>query len=347
MLRLTSLLSRARITSSPALSQPGFSTLLARWATRASHAPSGPAQSSRARGANSTAKRHASVRAKSMLKRTISSSCRPPIRSSSPIQGETSAMSCSTRVMSEAMISLIRSKSRRRPGKGWAGRGLGRGDPEVQVDVGVDPHEQVLKDDRPGGGGRLEGEFPRLRRHAPGSVPTQRREVAVGEGDIKPLHPLAVVEEPGGDPLRNLGRDLPIDGHEVADSAALLQSPSDDGVEGLDYLVDRVDAAVRPGHHSSLPRRPPVVVGRPLGASIPPDPIEVCRRHLAVGAPCQPRRTYRAWRRHPSTSGPPHEPERSICVSSRKSASRRSALWLSPRPTSSSVPEGQTPPPIR
>jgi hypothetical protein len=56
----------------------------------------------------------------------------------------------------------------------------------------------------------------------------------------------------------------------------------------------------------------PVVVGRPLGASMPPDPIEVCRRHLAVEAPGQPRRTYRAWRPHPSTSGPPHEPERSF-----------------------------------
>jgi hypothetical protein len=101
MLRLTSLLSRARITSSPALSQPGLRTPLARCATRASRAPIGPAQSSRARGANSTAKRHASVRATSMLKRTITSSCRPPIRSSSPIQDETSAMSCSTRVMSD------------------------------------------------------------------------------------------------------------------------------------------------------------------------------------------------------------------------------------------------------
>ena len=100
-----------------------------------------------------------------------------------------------------------------------------------------------------------ESEFPRLRRHAAGLVTTQRREAAVGERDIKPLHPLAVVEEPGGDPLRNLGRDHPIDRREVADAAALLQGPSDDGVEGLEYRFDRVDAAVRRGHLLSLPRR--------------------------------------------------------------------------------------------
>ena len=162
-----------------------------------------------------------------------------------------------------------------------------------------------------------ESEFPRLRRHAAGLVTTQRREAAVGERDIKPLHPLAVVEEPGGDPLRQLGRDLPIDRREVADAAALLQGPSDDGVERLEYLFDRVDAAVRRSHLPFPSTSLPVVVGRPLGASTPPDPIEVCRRHLAVGAPCQPRRTYRAWRRHLSTSGPPRAPERSICVGCR------------------------------
>jgi hypothetical protein len=32
-------------------------------------------------------------------------------------------------------------------GQGLAGRG--RGDPEIQIDVGIDPHEQVLQDDRP------------------------------------------------------------------------------------------------------------------------------------------------------------------------------------------------------
>ena len=76
--------------------------------------PDRPGQCSGARGANSTAKRHAAVRADSILKRMISSSWRPPIRSRSPIQGETSARSCSTVAISAASTSLIRSKSRRR-----------------------------------------------------------------------------------------------------------------------------------------------------------------------------------------------------------------------------------------
>jgi hypothetical protein len=42
MLRRKSLLSPDRMTSSPALSQPGLRTLLARWATRASRVPIGP-----------------------------------------------------------------------------------------------------------------------------------------------------------------------------------------------------------------------------------------------------------------------------------------------------------------
>ena len=104
-------------------------------------------------------------------------------------------------------------------------RGLGGGDAEVEVDVGIDLHEEVLEDDRPRLAGGLESDLPRLGRRAPGLEEPQRGQVAVGEGDVEALDPLAVVEEAAGDAFGHLGGDLAVDRREVTKLGCVLRAP--------------------------------------------------------------------------------------------------------------------------
>ena len=87
-----------------------------------------------------------------------------------------------------------------------------------------------------------------------GAEAVERGEVAVGEGDVEAGHPFAVVEEPGGDPVADPGRDRAVHRGEVPDATALLEGAGDDRVERLQDVLDGLDVAAVRRHHPSLPR---------------------------------------------------------------------------------------------
>jgi len=132
MLRLTSLLSRARITSSPALSQPGFRTPLARCATRASRAPIGPAQSSRARGGqfHSEASRLGPGNLDAEANDHFVVSTADPIEQPDPGRDLGDVVLDTGDERGDDLVDPVEVPAQ--TGHGLAGRGLGRSDPEVQ-----------------------------------------------------------------------------------------------------------------------------------------------------------------------------------------------------------------------
>ena len=116
-------------------------------------------------------------------------------------------------------------------GQRRAGRGLLRGDAEVEVDVRIHAGQHVLDEDRLRTQRSVERDLPRMRRlrvRAGMEVAVQRGEVAAGEGDVELLQARPVLELPLGDGGADGNGDPLVQRREVAEAALVLLRPVDD-----------------------------------------------------------------------------------------------------------------------
>ena len=137
----------------------------------------------------------------------------------------------------EDRVDLVEVVSQRRqlvPGADRRG-----GDAEVEIDMRVHAHEQLLEDQRPPAHGRVEGHAPAPTRRPAEAELRQRRQVTICEGDIEPLHARPVVEAARRDAFLHPDRHPTIERREVSQAAPVPDVTGDEGVEGRDDLVDR------------------------------------------------------------------------------------------------------------
>ena len=79
--------------------------------------------------------------------------------------------------------------------------------------------QELLKNGRCPGIGRLKGCKPALARRLSGAKTLKRQQVAIGKRDVQLFHPRAVVKKTGGDAFLNFDRNVPVERGEVSEPA--------------------------------------------------------------------------------------------------------------------------------